>query len=137
MKPSIALRFDGHCAAAFEFYERLLAARTVFKLTWGDSPLAGEAPAHWHSKICHATLVLAATTFNGCDVLPGTYEPPRGVSIVLNIDDLNEADRLFAGLAEHGEIRVAPRETFWARRYATVVDQFGIEWEINAGHSHA
>lgn len=137
MKSSVALWFNGNCAAAFEFYEHLLGARRMFELTWGDSPMASEAPAHWHSKICHATLVLAGTTFNGCDVLPGTYQPPRGASIVLNIDELPEADRLFAGLAAHGDTRVAPRETFWARRYAAVVDQFGIAWDINCGGPQA
>lgn len=64
-------------------------------------------------------------------MLPGTYEPPRGFSIVLGIDDIDEANRLFGVLSENGEVHVPLQETFWARRYGKVVDRFGIAWEIS------
>lgn len=38
--------------------------------------------------------------------LPGTYEPPRGFSIVLGIDDIDEAKRLFAALADGGDVQI-------------------------------
>lgn len=66
-------------------------------------------------------------------MLPGTYEPPRGFSIVLGIDDPEEADRLFRVLAERGQVRLPLQATFWALRYGAVVDRFGIAWEINCG----
>jgi PhnB protein len=70
-------------------------------------------------------------------VLPGTYEPPRGFSVVLDIDDIDKAARLVGALAENGLVRVPLQETFWARRYGMVVDQFGIAWEINCGRPAA
>lgn len=133
MKPSISLCFNGNCAEAIRFYERTLPGKILFELTWGQSPLADEAPPGWGTKICHSTLVVGDTTFHGVDVLPGTYEPPRGFSIVLGIDDVDESDRLFRALAENGQIRLPLHETFWARRYGMVVDRFGIAWEINCG----
>ena len=133
MKPSINLSFNGNCAAAIRFYERTLPGKVLFELSWGDSPLAKDAPPEWSTKICHSTLVVGDTTFHGVDVLPGTYEPPRGFSIVLGIDDLGESDRLFRALAEQGQVRLPLQETFWARRYGLVVDRFGIAWEINCG----
>jgi len=131
MKPSISLWFNGDCAAALHFYEQCLPAKITFTLTWGDSPMANEAPPQWRTKICHATLVLAETTFHGCDVLPGSYQPPAGFSIALNIDDTQEADRVFGALSAGGQVRMALCETFWARRYGVVVDRFGVPWEIN------
>ena len=133
MKSNIRLSFNGNCAAAFRFYERCLPGKILFTLTWGDSPIANDAPPEWSTKICHSTMAAADTIFNGADVLPGTYEPPRGFSIVLNIDDLEEVDRLFGAFAENGQVRVPLRETFWARRYGMVVDQFGIAWEVSCG----
>lgn len=133
MKPSINLSFNGNCAEAIRFYERNLPARILFVLTWGDSPLAKDAPPEWRTKVCHSTFVVGDTIFHGVDVLPGTYQPPSGFSIVLGSDDLDEADRLFAALGANGQVRVPQQETFWARRYGMVVDQFGISWEINCG----
>ena len=133
MKPSLNLSFNGNCAEALRFYERTLPGRILFELRWGESPLARDAPPEWSTKICHSTLVVGNTTFHGVDVLPGTYESPGGFSIVLGIDDLEESDRLFRSFAEKGQVCVALQETFWARRYGKVVDQFGIAWEINCG----
>jgi len=62
---------------------------------------------------------------------PMANEPPAGFSIALNVDDTQEADRLFGALAAGGQVRMALCETFWARRYGMVVDPFGIPWEIN------
>jgi PhnB protein len=44
---------------------------------------------------------------------------------------------LVGALAENGLVRVPLQETFWARRYGMVVDQFGIAWEINCGRPAA
>lgn len=132
MKASINLPFDGNCAEAIRFYERSLPGKILFELSWGDSPLAETAPPQWRSKICHSTLVVGDATLHGVDVLPGTYEVPRGISIVLGIDDLSEADRLFRVLTEGGRTILPLQETFWARRYGKVVDRFGVAWEINS-----
>ncbi len=134
MKASINLSFNGNCAEAIRFYERSLPGKILFELTWGDSPLAKDAPPTWSKKICHSSLLAGDTTFHGVDVLPGTYEPPRGFAIVLDIDDVGEANRLFGVLGEKGEVRLALQETFWAVRYGQVVDRFGIAWEINCSH---
>lgn len=131
MKASINLSFNGSCAEAIGFYERTLPGKILFELTWGNSPLAKDAPPTWRGKICHSTLVAGDTTFHGVDVLPGTYEPPRGFTIVLGIDDIDEANRLFRVLGENGEVQIPLQETFWARRYGRVVDRFGIAWEIS------
>jgi PhnB protein len=135
MRPTFSLSFAGNCAAAFRFYERCLPAKLLFELTWGDSPLAGQAPAEWRAKICHATLAVGTLTLHGADALPGAYEAPKGFSIVLDVEELGEADRLFGALSEKGRLDVPLQETFWARRYGKVVDQFGIAWEINGGSS--
>jgi uncharacterized glyoxalase superfamily protein PhnB len=51
--------------------------KVAFKLTWGDSPMAKDAPQHWREKINHATLLVGDATFSGGDALPGTYERRR------------------------------------------------------------
>ena len=59
------------------------------------------------------------------------YEKPKGFSILLNIDDPVDAERIFNALAENGTVRMPIQKTFWAVRYGGLVDQFGIPWEIN------
>jgi PhnB protein len=130
VNPTISLAFDGRCEAALRLYERCFNGTISFMLTYGDAPNT-PAPPGWDAKIYHATLQVGDGTIFGGDVPPGRYEPPKGFSIVLQMDDPAAAERVFDALAENGRIEMPLQETFWASRFGSVVDQFGIPWAIN------
>jgi PhnB protein len=134
LNPCIELSFDGDCEAAFKFYERSLNGKITFMLTWGDSPMAGDTPLPWHSKIAHATLVVGNTRLQGSDLAPGIYESPRGFGIALSPTE-GDAERLFTELAAGGTVRMPLQETFWAGRFGMLTDRFGIPWVINSEKS--
>ena len=129
LKANVSLSFDGQCEAAFKRYEQCLNGTITFMLTWGDSPMAAAAPPDWGAKINHATLKIGDTVLNGSDSLP--YERPQGFSLILRVDDPVAAEGVFQALAENGTIQLPLQETFWAKRFGVVVDEFGIPWSIN------
>jgi PhnB protein len=125
------LTFNGQCEAAFKFYERCLGGKIEFMLTHGDSPMAAQVPAEWRNKIMHARLVLGDKVLMGSDAPPERYEGAKGFSVSLGIDTPAEAERVFHALAEKGTVQMPLQETFWALRFGTLVDQFGIPWMVN------
>ena len=133
IEPSINLFFNGECDAAFTLYQQCFDGSVTFRLTWGDSPMADQAPAVWRDKILHATLSVGGATLNGGDSLPGGYERPQGFELQLNLDDPAAAERIFAQLADGGRVKVPLQQTFWALRFGAVVDRFNIPWGINCG----
>ena len=133
MKLRVHLTFSGQCEAAFRFYQSCLGGAIVTMLSYGDSPLAAQAPPQWQSKILHASLTFGENVLAGVDLLPGDYAPPQGFYALLDIPDVSHAERVFHSLSENGTIRMPIQETFWARRFGVLVDQFGIPWEINCG----
>jgi len=137
IEPRISLTFNGECDAAFALYQKCLGGTLTFRLTWGDSQMAEQAPAEWRDKLLHATLTVGGTAFSGGDVLPGGYQRPQGFQIQLNLDDAAAAERIFAQLADGGEVTVPLQKTFWAQRFGAVVDRFGIPWGINCGERDA
>jgi len=50
------LIFNGQCEEAFKFYEKCLGGKIEAILTFGDSPMAGQVPAEWGSKVMHARM---------------------------------------------------------------------------------
>ena len=98
--PQISLAFDGQCEPAFRFYERCLSGSITFMQTWGESPMAAQAPQGWSGKIAHATLKVGDTALLGSDVPAGVYKKPQGFSIILQMDDAAAAERVFNALAE-------------------------------------
>jgi PhnB protein len=131
LHPHLSLAFDGGCEAAFTKYAQCMNGTITFMLTWANSPKAAEVPPAWGGKIYHASLAVGDTVITGGDVAPGTYETPRGFSVILQMDDAAGAERIFAALAEDGTINMPLQETFWASRFGVVVDRFGIPWSIN------
>jgi len=131
LNPHISLAFNGQCEAAFRCYERCLNGTIAFMLTWGNSPAAADAPAGWESKIYHATLEIGDCVITGGDLPSPRYEPPKGFSVVLEMDDPAAAERIFQALAEGARIQMPLQETFWAGRFGALVDRFGIPWTIN------
>ena len=135
LNTTISLMFNGQCEAAFRVYERCLNGSIAFMLTWGDSPAAVDAPPGWEAKIYHATLRIGETAIMGGDMPANRYNPPKGFSLVLEMDDAHTAERIFKTLSENGRIEMPLQETFWASRFGAVVDQFGIPWSINCERS--
>jgi PhnB protein len=131
LNPRIGLSFNGNCEAAFRLYERWMKGQVEFMLRWGESPMGNDAPPEWKDKILHARLVVGDTELLGADALPGTYKAPAGFSILLSLYDSVEMEHLYKSLAENGTVTMPLQETFWAKRFASVVDQFGIPWTLN------
>ena len=127
------LTFNGQCEAAFKFYEKYLGGKIMFMMTYGDSPMAEQTPPDWRKKIIHATFALGDHLLQGADVPTERYQKPQGFSVMLDVGDAAEADRIFNSLAERGTVQMPVQETFWALRFGMVVDQFSTPWMINCG----
>jgi PhnB protein len=125
------LNFDGDCAEAFRFYERVLGGRIEAMTTHGDSPIADQVPPAWHDRIMHARLVVGDAVLMASDSPPEHYQKPAGLYVTLNVQDPAEADRIFNALAENGTVTMPIDKTFWAERFGMLVDRFGTPWMIN------
>ena len=140
MSLSVHVTYSGQCEAALRFYERCLDGTFKTSLTmtrYGETPIASQMPDDWRDKIVHASIKIGHVTLAGADVLPKDYEAPRGFYLLLDIDDASHAERVFHALAEQGTVTMPLQETFWARRFGALTDQFGVPWEINCGASAA
>jgi PhnB protein len=125
------LGFDGNCAAAFKFYEKVLGGKILMMMSYGDMPGCAEMPADTKTKIAHMRMQLGDKLLMGSDAPHGRYEKPAGFNVNISVYDPAQADRLFAALSENGTVTMPIQETFWAARFGMLVDQFGTPWMIN------
>ena len=125
------LSFNGQCEAAFKFYEECLDARIGGIFRYAGTPMADDVPADWQDKVMHGSVTVGGQELMGGDVAPGHYEEPRGFSLSLQIKSTAQAERIFRELSKDGRVGVPLEKTFWAERFGTVVDRFGIPWMIN------
>jgi PhnB protein len=131
MKSNPYLSFNGECEAAFKFYEQCLGGKIVEKMTYGESPMAEQAPPEQRDRIMHITLNTGDMVIMGADAPPQMFEKPQGFSLNLQFDNIAEAERVFNTLAENGTVKMPIQETFWAKRFGMAIDRFGTPWMIN------
>ena len=126
------LNFNGQCAEAFRFYEKVLGGRIEAMITHGNSPIADEVPSAWHDRILHARLVVGDQALMASDSPPEHYEKPQGLYVSLNVDEPADAERIFHALAEKGTVKMPFAKTFWAAGgFGMLVDRFGTPWMVN------
>jgi PhnB protein len=125
------LTFNGQCEAAFKFYEKVLEGKIEAMMTYGSSPMAEQSAPEWRNKIMHARMTVGDKMLMASDAPPDRYEAMKGIMVTLGIDDPGEAERIFNALSEKGTVQMPIQETFWARRFGMLVDQFGTPWMVN------
>jgi PhnB protein len=125
------LNFNGECKDAFEFYEQCLGGKIVAMMTYGESPMAEQTSPEQRDKIMHVQLTVGDVNLMGSDSPFEHFEKPQGFHINLQFDDVTKAEQIFNALAEKGTIEMPFQETFWANRFAMLVDRFGTPWMIN------
>ena len=125
------LLFDGTCGEAFRLYERVLGGKIDFIQTHGESPMADQTPPELRDKIMHVHMTVGDQAIMGSDAPPQHFEKPQGFSVSLGIDDPAEAERVFNGLSEGGQVTMPLQKTFWAERFGMLVDPYGTPWMVN------
>jgi PhnB protein len=54
----------------------------------------------------------------------------QGFSLSLTVPQEAEAERLFAALADSGQVQMPLTKTFFSSRFGMVADRFGVSWMI-------
>ena len=125
------LNFNGNCAAAFKFYEKCLGGKIAMMMTFAESPMAEQVPAAHRDKVMHARMTIGDQVLMGSDAPPDRYDPMKGFSVSLSVDNAADAEKIFNALAANGTVQMPIQKRFWAERFGALVDQFGTPWMIN------
>ena len=129
------LGFNGNCAEAVRFYERVLGqgAKVQKMLSGADTPMADQIPKEHRNRIIHARLRFddGSYLFAGDAPAQTPYTGIQGVSIAMNYPSVAEADRVFKALADGGTVTMPLQPTMWAKTFGMVTDRFGTPWIIN------
>ena len=129
MQLNTYLNYPGTCAQAFRYYEQHLGAQITMMMTHGQMP-GGGAPPEMADAVLHARIRIGGVEVFASDVAGEKCEPVRSSYLALNVTGSEEADRVYAALADGGETFMPPQETFFAHKYAVLRDRFGVLWMI-------
>ena len=127
------LFFDGRCEEAIEFYRKALGAEVSFLMRFKESPeppQPGTCAPGSEDKVMHACIRIGDTDVMASDGRCTGQPSFQGFALALNAKDEAEADRLFAALADGGQVQMPLAKTFFSPRFGMAADRFGVSWMV-------
>ena len=135
---NVYLTFDGNCEEAFNFYKSVFGGEFPYMGRFNDMPLQEGMPQMDETagnKIMHVSLPISKETcLMGSDTgeeWGNLYRPDNNYAVSISAANREEADHLFNGLSEDGQITVPINESFWGVYFGMFTDKFGINWMVN------
>ena len=127
------LFFEGRTEEALGFYREALGAEVTALMRFRDAPdppPPGMVPPGSEDKVMHAEFRVGGATLMASDGRCSGQARFGGVSLALSMPDEETADRLFAALAEGGQVQMPLGKTFFSPRFGVVADRFGVSWMV-------
>jgi PhnB protein len=128
------LCFEGRCEEAVEFYRKALGAEVTALIRFKDVPGScgeGGVPPGSENKVMHTTFRIGDSTVMASDGRCAGPANFQGVQLAIQLRDEDKANRLFAALADGGQVQMPLAKTFWSPCFGMVADRFGVTWMVN------
>jgi PhnB protein len=127
------LSFEGRCEEAIEFYKKALGAKVEMLMRFKESPDPAMCPVGDGEKIMHSCLRIGDSQVMATDGQCQGKPSFAGISLTITAANDAEANRLFAAIADGGQVQMPLAKTFFASRFGMAADRFGVSWMVIAG----
>jgi len=128
------IHFGGCCEEALNRYAEVFGGEVEGLMRWRDGPPEMQGDPSFGDKVMHGSVRFGQTRLMASDSPPDHYEVPKGVSISVDIDDIETARTAFNALRDDdGQVWMEFGPTFWSKGFGMLTDRFGAQWMISAG----
>lgn len=133
---NIYLNFNGNCEDAFNFYQSILGGEFTYIGRFGEIPESEDYKVAEgdKNKIMHVSLPVGNSILMGSDIgseWASSFQQGNNFSVSITADSKDEANKLFKGLSEEGQITMPLADTFWGDYFGMFTDKFGVNWMIS------
>ncbi|MGE8287075.1 VOC family protein [Stenotrophomonas sp. ATCM1_4] len=130
------LGFNGNTHEAMAFYARALGGKVVSEMKYGDMPPGPDSDMEGcggftpdADQVAHCQVEAGGAVLMAADGPAANGQAATTINV--DVDSIEEAERVFAALADGGQVQMPLGETFWAHRWGMLVDRYGKPWMVN------
>ena len=128
------LSFEGRCEEALDFYHRTAGAEVQMLMRFKESPEPAPertVPPGAENKVLHAAFRIGETVVLASDGHCSGKAEFKGFGLTISVNDIASADKVFAALADGGQVTMPLGKAFWSPRFGMLTDRFGVCWMVN------
>lgn len=128
-----SIHFQGNCDEAIRFYKEALSAEAKEINYAEDAPPNSGLDNLPPNFVMHSEVFIYGINFSLTDGAE-TPVPSGNFSFMITLDTEQEVKATFEKLTVGGKV-VEPLSTvFWSVLYGSVIDRFGVEWQVMVKH---
>ncbi len=129
------INFNGNAEEAFIFYKSVFGGEFADVVRFKDLGSSGfPVEEKEANKIMRIALPIGQNNVligNDIPEFMGKVDENENRSkILISAESKEEADRLFKGLSEEGQVEMPMDKSPWGSYFAMFRDKYGIEWEV-------
>jgi len=129
------INFNGNAEEAFTFYKSVFGGEFAKVMLFKDlsDPGFPISSAEEH-KIMHIALPIGKNILMGNDIpefMGQVNENENRSKIAISAETREEAEKLFNGLSEGGNVEMPMEDSPWGSYFGMFRDKFGIEWMVD------
>ena len=124
------MNFDGRCNEALEFYKKAIGAKVGMLLRFKEAPDRSMISPGSEEKVMHSAVQVGDSTVLMSDGRCTGKPNFQGIALTISAKTEPEADKLFNGLAEGGQVTMPLAKTFFSPKFGMVADKFGVGWMV-------
>ena len=129
------INFNGNAEEAFNFYKSVFGGEFAKIMRFKDLSSPGfQVSESEANKIMHIALPIGKNVLMGNDVpdfLGKVNENENRSKIAISAESKEEADKLFNGLSEGGQVEMPISDSPWGSYFGMFRDKYGIEWMVD------
>jgi PhnB protein len=129
------INFNGNAEEAFTFYKSVFGGDFAKVMRFKDLSSPGfPIPEHEANKIMHIALPIGNNVLMGNDIpemMGRVSETENRSKISISAASREEAEKLFNGLSEDGQIEMPMEDSPWGSYFGMFRDKYGIEWMVD------
>ncbi len=125
------LFFEGRCEEAINFYRTAIGAESLMVMQLQRQPRA-DGPRRSGQSNARPTAIGDSTLLVSDGRCAGKSDF-KGFGLSLTVSSEAEAERLFKGLCDGGQVQMPLAKTFFSAKFGMVTDRFGVMWMVYVG----
>ena len=129
------LNFAGNTEEAFNVYRSIFGGEFQGLMRYRDVENTMGLGEDEMDLVAHVALPLGPDRMlMGTDVAgawAANFTVGTNTYIHLEVETADDADRIFAGLSAGGTVEMPLEKTFWAEKYGSCRDRFGVQWMVS------
>ena len=130
--------FNANAEEALNFYKSVFGGDFAAVVRYKDMPVDPNHPVAESdaNKIMHIALPIGKSSILMASDIPEKFmdqkmETGNRFSLSISAESKEEADKLFNGLSEGGQIEMPIAESPWGSYFGMFADKYGIQWMVD------